>query len=199
MKQIDCNGLGCPEPVIRTKKALDENPDTSYEVIVDNETARENVLRFVKNRGHKAKWSEDNGLYKISIEALDSVSLSSNNNEAIGTEMPGGPVLLISTNQLGQGSEELGTMLMRNFIYTLTKRDDLPETIIFMNSGVKLSTVDSPVVEELNQLEENGTRILVCGTCLDYFKLKEVHRCGEVSNMYDITDLIFAATRVVTV
>jgi selenium metabolism protein YedF len=198
MKQIDCKGLGCPEPVIRTKKALDENPAAAHEVIVDNETARENVLRFAKNRGHKTKWSEDNGLYKIFIEALGSASPAAK-TELRGTELLDGPVLLISTDQLGQGSEELGTMLMRNFIYTLSKREDLPEAIIFMNSGVKLSTVDSPVVEELNQLEENGTKILVCGTCLDYYELKEVHRCGEVSNMYDIADLVFAAARVVTV
>ncbi len=198
MKLIDCKGLGCPEPVIRTKKALDENPAAAYEVVVDNETARENVLRFAKNRGHKARWSEDNGLYKILIEAKDSEKLVAE-TEATSSELTGSLVLLISTNQLGQGSEELGTMLMRNFIYTLTKRDDLPEAIIFMNSGVKLSTVDSPVVEELSELEENGTKILVCGTCLDYYQLKEVHRCGEVSNMYDIADLIFAANRVVTV
>ena len=198
MKLIDCKGLGCPEPVIRTKNALDENPAAAYEVVVDNETARENVLRFAKNRGHKARWSEDNGLYKILIEAKDSEKLAAE-AEATSSELFGSPVLLISTNQLGQGSEELGNMLMRNFIYTLTKRDDLPEAIIFMNSGVKLSTVDSPVVEELSELEENGTKILVCGTCLDYYQLKDKHRCGEVSNMYDIADLIFAANRVVTV
>jgi selenium metabolism protein YedF len=198
MKLIDCKGLSCPEPVIKTKNALDENPAAVYEIIVDNEIARDNVLRFAKNRGRQARWSEDEGLFTVHIEAGVS------ENPAIKADITAletvkSPVLLISTNQLGQGSEELGTMLLRNFIYTLTKRDDLPEAIIFMNSGVKLCLVNSPVVEELNEIEANGTKILVCGTCLDYYEVKDKHSCGEVSNMYDIADLIFAATRVVTI
>jgi selenium metabolism protein YedF len=198
MKQIDCKGLSCPEPVIRTKNALDENPAAAYEIIVDNEIARENVLRFAKSRGRQAKWTEDGGLFTVLIEGNGSASPAVK-TELTGHELSKRPVLLISTNQLGQGSEELGTMLMRNFIYTLTKRDDLPEAIIFMNSGVKLSAVDSPVLEELSELEEMGTKILVCGTCLDYYELKGKHRSGDVSNMYDIADLIFASNRVVTI
>ncbi|MFU8795440.1 MAG: sulfurtransferase-like selenium metabolism protein YedF, partial [Dethiobacteria bacterium] len=91
----------------------------------------------------------------------------------------------------------LGEMLMRNFIYTLTKRDDLPGAIIFMNSGVKLTIANSAAFEELLELESRGVKILVCGTCLDYYQLKEVHKVGQVSNMYDISDLLFASERVI--
>ena len=87
---------------------------------------------------------------------------------------------------------------MRNFIYTLTRQDELPEAIIFMNAGVKLCIEGSPVVEELSLLQENGTKILACGTCLDYYGVKEKLAAGQVSNMYDIADLLGAATRTIT-
>lgn len=198
MKTIDCRGLSCPEPVLRTKGALSEHPSEIMTVVVDNETARENVLRFVRSRGRKTGWQEKEGLFYISIaesqlEPADSSLPTADPGEA------GRTVLFISTTELGQGSSELGRMLMRNFIYTLTKRDDLPRAIIFMNSGVKLSIVDSPVIEELKYLLDKGVQILVCGTCLDYFELKELHRAGQVSNMYDISNLLFSAERVITI
>lgn len=197
MITIDCRGLNCPEPVIKTKKALSDSPGKAIRIIVDNETARENVIRFARNQGRSASWNEDNGLFHISITGIETkdavpekVSLKTSKNK---------PVLLISTNLLGQGSEELGAMLMRNFIYTLTKRDDLPQAIVFMNSGVSLTIKESPAIDELLELEERGVNIVVCGTCLDYYKFKEEHRAGEVSNMYDIADLLFEAPRVITI
>ncbi len=198
MKTIDCRGLSCPEPVLRTKGALSDHPSEIMTVVVDNETARENVLRFVRSRGRKTEWQEKEGLFYISIaesrlEPADSSFPIADPGET------GRVVLFISTTELGQGSSELGRMLMRNFIYTLTKRDDLPRAIIFMNSGVKLSIVDSPVIEELKYLLDKGVQILVCGTCLDYFELKELHRAGQVSNMYDISNLLFSAERVITI
>lgn len=197
MITIDCRGLNCPEPVIKTKKALSDSPGKAIRIIVDNESARENVIRFARNQGRSASWNEDNGLFHISITGIETkdavpeeVSLKTSENK---------PVLFISTNLLGQGSEELGAMLMRNFIYTLTKRDDLPQAIVFMNSGVSLTIKESPAIDELLELEERGVNIVVCGTCLDYYKLKEEHRAGEVSNMYDIADLLFDAPRVITI
>lgn len=197
MVTIDCSGLNCPEPVIKTKKALSESPGRAIKIIVDNETARENVIRFAKNQGRTASWKEANGLFHISITGIEEKDAVP--EEASFKTNEDKPVLLISTNLLGQGSEELGAMLMRNFIYTLTKRDDLPQAIVFMNSGVSLTIKESPVIDELFELEERGVKILVCGTCLDYYKLKEEHHAGEVSNMYDISDLLFAAQKVITI
>ncbi len=197
MKSVDCRGLNCPEPVIKTKQAMAEMPGADLKIIVDNEIARENVLRFARNQGRSADWAEENGLFSISITGSDENKKSSAGTRTKDNQQEN-PVILISTSLLGQGSDELGAMLMRNFIYTLTKRDDLPGAIVFMNSGVKLTITNSPALDELLELEGKGVQLLVCGTCLDYYQLKEVHKAGQVSNMYDISDLLLAADRVVT-
>ncbi len=197
MKTIDCRELSCPEPVIRTKKALMISPDEDLIILVDNKTALENVMRFIQSRGKKAKWQEIDGTFHITVSGSKP---GSDNASLIGTNSgeASNPVLLITSDQLGQGSSELGQMLMRNFIYTLTKLDELPRALVFMNAGVKLSLKESPVTEELEDLQARGVLILVCGTCLDYYELKDRHQAGQVSNMYDITDLLFSAERVIT-
>lgn len=198
MKKIDCCGLNCPEPVLRTKKALSENLGANIVVAVDNETARENVLRFARNQGRKAEWEEESGLFNISITAGDE-SRAEETQETVVVDQSDCPVLFFSNNELGAGSRELGEMLMRNFIYTLTKRETLPQALVFMNSGVKLCIEGSAAIEELQFFEKEGITILVCGTCLDYYELKDKHRVGQVSNMYDIADLLLDAERVFTV
>lgn len=196
MKTIDCRGLNCPEPVLKTKNALAEDPAESFEVVVDNETARENVLRLARSEKRETSWRAEGELFHITIAGAPE-------DTAIYREEKGhsvkGPVLFISTNQLGQGSEELGRLLMRNFIYTLTESDLMPEKIVLMNSGVELSVKDSPVSEDLESLVKKGVQILVCGTCLDFFRLKERHKTGTVSNMYDIAESLLSAGRVITV
>jgi selenium metabolism protein YedF len=199
MKDVDCRGLNCPEPVLRTKRALEEEPEAALNIIVDNETARENVQRFARSKGRKTEWLEKENTFHIAIGAgvTDETALKTGNLESVTSGE--GPVLLISNDQLGQGSSELGLLLMRNFIYTLTKRDDLPRAIVFMNSGVRLSITGSAVIDELEELDSKGVTILVCGTCLDYYELKDKHKAGLVSNMYDIADLLLAAEKVITV
>ncbi len=199
MKDIDCRGLNCPEPVLQTKRALEEEPDAAINVIVDNETARENVQRFARSKGRKTEWLEKENTFHIAIGAgaAGETAVKTGNLESVTSKES--PVLLISTDQLGQGSSELGLLLMRNFIYTLTKRDDLPRAIVFMNSGVRLSITGSAVIDELEELSSKGVAILVCGTCLDYYELKDKHKAGLVSNMYDIADLLLAAEKVITI
>ncbi|MGM0652482.1 MAG: sulfurtransferase-like selenium metabolism protein YedF [Bacillota bacterium] len=201
MKNIDCRGLDCPEPVLRTKKALTDNPDCELSVTVDNETARENVLRFIKSQGRLADWQQEGAEFIISIEGnMEGNEATEKNGNISGqSQRKELPVLFISTDKLGQGSSELGQMLMRNFIYTLTQRDQLPGSLVFMNSGVKLTIESSAVIDELKVLEEKEVQVLVCGTCLDYYQLKEKHKVGLVSNMYDISDLLLEADRVITV
>ncbi len=201
MKNIDCRGLDCPEPVLRTKRALADNPGSELSVRVDNDTARENVLRFIKSQGRLAEWQQEGAEFMISVRGkLVGQESAEESESGPGRSQPKkDPVLFISTDQLGQGSSELGQMLMRNFIYTLTQRDQLPGSLVFMNSGVKLTIEGSPVMDELKLLEEKEVQLLVCGTCLDYYELKDKHKVGLVSNMYDISDLLLEADRVITV
>ena len=196
MLEINCRKLNCPEPGRRTKKALEENLGTEINVIVDNTTARENILRFARNRGYQADWVQQKNDYTITIAAAADASAVNKDTEECFPCTPSlqRQIFLIASDQLGQGSEELGRLLMRNFLYTLTKRDQLPRALIFINSGVRLCAEGAEALEELKLLESGGVEILACGTCLDYFGLKEKLSTGSVSNMYDLADMLFTAS-----
>ncbi len=204
MKEIDCRRLDCPEPVLRTKDALEKKPSGPITIVVDNQVARDNVMRFLQSKNLEPEVLENQGIYNISVDPTKTQieNAISSENEAVAHAQQScltRPVLFVSTDQLGTGSSELGRLLMRNFIYTLTKRNEMPGTLVFMNSGVKLSIESSPALEELEELEKSGVKILVCGTCLDYYELKEQHRVGQVSNMYDIADLLMSSGQVITI
>ncbi len=202
MHFIDCRGLKCPEPVLKTKQALDKPGAGEFEVVVDNVTARENVIRFAKSRNREAGWNQEGDLFRIKIEEEKNHGGDGLEAEitpkAVEVDFEN-PVLLICNDAIGTGSAELGQMLMRNFIYTLTKSDNLPGTIIFMNTGVKLCVEDSAALDELKELESKDVRILACGTCLDYYNLKDALSVGEISNMYDIAEMLMNAGRTITV
>ena len=108
-----------------------------------------------------------------------------------------GQVLVISNEIMGHGDNELGGILIRSFLHTLTEAGSLPETIIFYNTAVKLVSKSSIVLDDLNALQNIGVKILACGTCLGHFSLKDQIAVGEVSNMYDITDTMLKALKVI--
>ncbi|MDI6616874.1 MAG: sulfurtransferase-like selenium metabolism protein YedF, partial [Syntrophaceae bacterium] len=83
------------------------------------------------------------------------------------------------------------------FLHTLGEINPRPDAMIFFNGGVKLATDGSEVIEDLRALEKAGARILVCGTCLDFFGLKDKLRAGMISNMYDIAETMLSAGRIV--
>jgi len=204
MKEIDCRRLDCPEPVLRTKAALEEEDSGKLKIMVDNQVARDNVMRFLRSKNLQPEYQESEGIYQITVDhdTMQAGTKESSQEETAATglkNVSGRPTLFIATDQLGTGSAELGQLLMRNFIYTLTRRDEMPGAIVFMNAGVKLSIAASPALEELRELESLGVEILVCGTCLDYYQLKDQHQVGQVSNMYDIADLLMKPGRVITI
>ena len=107
-------------------------------------------------------------------------------------------VIFVSSSELGRGSAELGEILIKSFMYTLVESDTPPQTMVFVNSGVKLTTENSPVLEHLITLNQRGVEILSCGTCLDYYKLKEKLCVGQVSNMYTIYEKLSKAAKVIS-
>lgn len=210
-KEIDNRGLSCPLPVLNTKKALEtllqgEDERFTLTVIVDNEAARENVSRFAKTMGCRVTAEEkEDGTYIIiqnpekkedckeqrQPEAQESCRCAGELSE-------GQTVLLITSSTLGQGSEELGKILMRSFIYSLKETAFLPSKILFLNSGVFLTTEGSPILDELNQMAEMGVEIFSCGTCLDYYQLKDKLKVGNITNMYDTVENIRSAAKCIT-
>jgi len=183
--EIDCRNLMCPEPVLRTKKALEEYPHGALRVLVDSAASRDNILRFAQSLKLAVSWKEENSGLAIEITRAERLPTGAEKaekkeEEAIPQPAPSQQVILIGSDQLGQGSNELGALLMRNFIYTLAKQDRLPRTIIFINGGVRLCTETSAVIDDLKLLSSAGVTILACGTCLDYYGLKESLLIGTV-------------------
>lgn len=194
MKKINATGKPCPIPVIETKKAIREleNSGGLLEVTVDNELAIENIKKMTD--------SLDN------IEIIDytvkqnyrtlclNVLVNEQKSQLISTEL----VIGFGSNQMGSGSEELGKVLLKSYIHSLTELDNLPTHLFFFNSGAKLTNQNSNTLEDLRYLLEKGAKISTCGACLDFYKIKETLALGEITNMYTICETMASATKVIT-
>lgn len=110
-----------------------------------------------------------------------------------------GLVYVFDNDTLGKGDEKLGTTLMKGFIYALTEQDVLPKSIIFYNKGIVLTTTNRDCIEDLKTLEKLGVEILSCGTCLNYYGLKDELKVGTVTNMYTIVEKLNNASSVINV
>jgi selenium metabolism protein YedF len=198
---IDARGLACPQPVIKTKKALEEEGVTQVEIVVDNPAARDNVSRFARNAGFAVESvtpeGEDFRIIIVEQEALDEEVQSP--NQVPRVMQLGGKVVFIGSDVIGGGSDELGTKLMKAFCYALTEISVPPRQLIFMNAGVKLCVEGSDALGNLQTLAERGVDMLVCGTCLDFFGLSNVLKVGKVSNMYDIAEQLLGEGSVVRI
>jgi selenium metabolism protein YedF len=192
-KIIDAKALACPQPVLLTKKALEQ--ENNVTVIVDNEPAVENIKRLGKHMGctlHTEKKEDGTFQIHLSREAGGSADV------ALDVNCTAGPmVIAISSDRMGRGNDELGYVLIRSFLHTMLSLEPLPQTVIFYNTGVKLTVKDSEVLDDLKQIEESGVSILVCGTCLNYFGITKDLSVGVISNMYDIASTMAGAGRLV--
>ena len=194
---VDARSLPCPQPVIMTRRALRESD--SVMVIVDNETARHNVTRMSERAGYRVRIEERDDGICLHITKEGTPLEEATSRPATVPVGGGGPlVLMVPSEFMGRGEHtELGTVLVRGFFHTLGEVDPIPDTIIFINSGVKLVVEDSPVLEDLQELCTRGAEVLACGTCLEYYELRERVGVGEVSNMYTIAETILRAGKVV--
>jgi selenium metabolism protein YedF len=194
-KVLDCRGLSCPQPVIQTKKAMAESEQVT--TIVDNDAAMMNVSRMAEKEGYSVETeTKDDGIY-LHVSQTGAVP---EGRPAPGPAMesPVGPtVVLIPCDSMGRGDDELGSILIRSFLHTLNEVEPLPDTMIFVNTGVQLTVEGSPVLEDLSGLERRGVEILACGTCLGHFGIKDQIAVGEISNMYTIAEMLLAAGKVV--
>ena len=191
MKSIDCSGKTCPLPVIEAKKVLEDKEVNEITVLVDNSISRENVMRFLESQGFSVTAMEEKGKHRIegtrNQETTEQPSIT--NTKKL--------LVFVDGETVGRGSEELGAILMRSFLLTLKELNPLPWRIIFMNSGVKLAVDGSPYIVALNDLVAIGAEILSCGTCLDYYRVKDKLMVGRISNMYEIESSFLEATNVI--
>lgn len=196
MQTIDNRGLACPEPVIRTKRALDALEHGVVLSLVDNLVAKENVLRLVQSLALAAEVTEEDGLYQITITK----GVANDAAVAVSQEMTGrlSTALLVQTELMGTGGEQLGRVLMKSFFYALAESGDLPRAVYFLNSGVRLTCQGSPVLDRLERLQAAGVELWSCGTCLDFYQLKEQLAIGGITNMYSIVEAMQQADKTIT-
>lgn len=199
MNKIDAMGKQCPIPLVMLKKSISENGKGQYEISVDNKIAVENIEKLCKQSKYDFKYLKNADAFICSI-GVDEIAKESAHESEIQTELVHdklNDVYIFDSNVLGDGDDKLGAILIKGFIFTLSQEDHVPKTIICYNSGVKLVCGDSESVQDFKELANKGVDIIACGTCLDYYNLKDCIKVGRIGNMYDIVSTINAATKVV--
>lgn len=195
-KVIDARGLACPQPVLLTKKALAE--ENRVTTIVDGETAQQNVTRMAEKQGCLVRVEErEDGIYLNISREGEPAPEAAVMPDALP---PAGPLVVsVASEFMGRGDDVLGNILIRAFFHTLGEVEPVPDVLVFYNSGVRLAVEGSPVLEDLRALAQAGMRLLICGTCLGHYELKDKVAVGEVSNMYSIAETLLGAGKVVSV
>lgn len=196
MITVDARGQACPEPVILTKKAMEENPQKSLVTIVDNIVSANNVEKLGKSRFYTVRKEERDNLFYVHLisattepEVLQPVTKSAE-GAVMETTFSRGRILLLSKDYLGEGSEELGRNLMKTFLYALGETYTLPRQLLLINGAVRMTATDSPCLPLLVGLAEKGVAIEICGICLDFYGLKESLSVGHITNMYTIVETL---------
>ena len=192
MRIVDTNGQKCPVPIIETRKALRASQvGETFVIITDNKTAFSNISRFLGDNKIKFSVSEEKGTWTFNItnEIGEFVAYPAEDYcETAQPEIPSGNyTIVISSELMGQGDDELGRKLMKSFFVALSCLDSMPSSVMFYNSGVKLAVDESPVIEILHEIEKKGVEILICGTCVDHFNIGDKISVGRISDMYIIT------------
>lgn len=198
MKEIDCSGLACPAPVLKAKEAIEKDGLTEITVIVDNEAAKQNVSRFLGTKNFASSVKKEGESFYISGR-LDSTADKANKTAEEKEPASQKIMVMVTSNTIGHGDDELGKKLMVSFLKTLKEMGQELWRLVFLNSGVKLTISGSDVLEDLKDLEKSGVHILVCGTCLTHFNLLEKKQAGETTNMLDIVTATQLADKVINV
>lgn len=204
-RTVDARGMACPLPVVNAKKAAEEmQTGDILTILVDNEIAVQNLQKFANHKGYQSvgeKLGENE--YAVNMQIISGETKSAEQPEE-AEEISCSPdakkkgmVVVLSANVMGTGEEKLGKALMKAFVFALTKQDLLPETILCYNSGAYLTCEGADTLEDLRCLEAEGVNILTCGTCLDFYGIKEKLAVGSVTNMYEIVEMMENAGKLI--
>lgn len=198
MKTIDTRGLLCPKPLILLKEALqDLDPGEELCVETDNDTSLKNLLSYLKDQGVEPEVSSAGSVYTLLFNIPEMDLSLSNPSAYCSSDLPRDYVVCIKGEHMGEGDPELGKLLMETFVDNLKLQDQLPSHVVMYNGGVKLAMKSSPVCTSLVELEELGTRIMLCGTCVDHYGIQFDLGVGMISNMVVLTETLAAAGHVV--
>jgi selenium metabolism protein YedF len=202
MRIVDTKGQKCPAPLIATKKVLKEIAvGESFKVETDNETSFNNLRRFLQDNTTDFEVIETDGVWIMTITKTSGVLSHSLAEDYCSSSVAhfekGDYVVVIASDKMGEGDDELGHLLMHNFIMALKDLDRLPGSMVFYNSGVKLAWDQSPVAGHLKDLEKMGVDLLLCATCISHYSLEKSIGAGTPSNMYVIAEAMTSACNII--
>ena len=214
-EKIDLRGIPCPEPLVHIRQVLAKGEVTDLELTIDNSSTAENVSNYLKGKNFTVSVIREQSLFIVSgnrpipsfftslLERVTSFAGALFGSKAScvvssDTESKSKIFILISADTLGLGDDELGAKLMVSYIKTLGELGDSLWQLVFVNGGVRLATAGSPVLEALQDYERQGVQILVCGTCLEHFKIAADKQVGQTTNMLDIVSGMDVADKVIS-
>lgn len=193
---VDARGMACPIPVVKANQALAQMTEGILEVHVDNSVAVENLKRMALQKGLPVKTEQpEDSHYVVTIPVTGAVDTAM--PEITCADCSGNTVVAVDTDIMGRGNDELGTVLIKGFLFALSRLETLPKTILFYNGGAKLTTEGSASLEDLRLMEQQGVEILTCGTCLNYYGLTDQLAVGSVTDMYTIVERLSRAEKVI--
>jgi len=197
--RVDARGLDCPQPVIKAREALGQPGVSQVIVLVDEMSNVDNVMAMARNEGWEGRITRQEAdhieleLTRTAHAGEPEAASAAEESCAVKEKI----VALIASDCFGRGDDELGGILMRAFIKTLWEVAPRPQTMVFINSGVKLTTLGSELIADIRKLADGGVEILSCGTCLDFYQLKDKLEVGKISNMFEIASRLAAADNVI--
>ena len=202
MRIVDTKGQLCPAPLIAAKKALkDTMAGESFIVLTDNQTSFDNLSRFLKDNKADFQVSEEGGVWTLTVTKTSGDVTQTKPEDycapLISHFQKGNFVVVFSSDKMGEGDDQLGHLLMTNFIKALKDLDALPQKMVFYNNGVKLAIKGSSVIEHLKDLEKMGVELMLCATCVNHYSLESVVGAGTVSNIYAIAEVMASAGNIV--
>ncbi|MCL2067221.1 MAG: sulfurtransferase-like selenium metabolism protein YedF [Treponema sp.] len=201
MKTLDMKGHPCPIPVVEAKKCLADQGTAGVVVLVDNMAAVQNLQKMANGFNYNFLYEETGGVFKVIIAKTANSGQVVEEPFAAGVpkDEGRGPVVLISTDNMGAGEKELGKLLIKGFIYSLTQLNPPPEAVIFLSSGAFLTTEGANTVPDLKELEKRGAKVFTCGTCANYYKLTESLAAGSIVDMMTIVNHLAKASNIITI
>jgi len=202
MRIVDTKGQLCPAPLIATKRALKETPEgESFLLLTDNQTSFNNVSRFLKDNNTPFLVNEAGGVWTLTVTSgsgdISQTRAEDYCSDSIAHFHKGDFIIVITSDKMGEGDNELGQLLMLNFIKAIKDLDKLPRKMVFYNKGVTLVTKTSPLIDHLKDLEKMGVELLLCATCVNHYGLADNTGAGTLSNMYSIAEVMTTAGNIV--
>lgn len=199
---VDTSGQLCPAPLIATKRALRETAvGESFQVITDNRNSFSNISRFLRDNLTGFSFTESDGIWTLTVKKTGPTGETTDPSDYCTPDIPhfskGSYIVVFSSDKMGEGDDNLGSLLIRNFILAIKELDLLPEKLVFYNSAVHLVSDKSQVAGHLKELEKMGVTLLVCETCAKHYSIVDDISTGILSNMFEIVQAMASAGNII--